>query len=270
MTGKKLLYIILLAFMVTSCSDYQKVLRSDDVGLKYRMAEAYYKKGDYQRAAPLYDALVALYKGTAEGENVYYKYADCYYKLEEYAMSAYHFKYFAESFPLSPRAEEAFYMYAYSLYQESPVVDLDQSSSKKAVDAFQLFIDKYPASNKVESCNKQIDELNAKLELKQLNNAMLYYKIMDYKSATWALKQYLTDFPNSARREEIEYTIVKSSYLLAKNSIEKKQEERFLNTLQYCMDFKDKFPKSKYTGDVDAINKDSNSNIQKLKTKLHD
>ena len=117
MPGKRLLYIILLALAVTSCSDYQKVLRSDDVGLKYRMAEAYYKKGDYQRAAPLYDALVALYKGTAEGENVYFKYADCYYHLSEYALSAYHFKYFAESFPLSAKAEEAFFMYAFSLYQ---------------------------------------------------------------------------------------------------------------------------------------------------------
>ncbi len=270
MLSKKLLYIIALAILVTSCSSYQKALRSDDVGMKYKMAEGFYKKGDYQRAAPLYDALVPLYKGTAEGEMIYFKYADCYYHLGDYMLSAYHFKYFAESFPLSSKSEEAFYMYAYSLYQESPAIDLDQSSTKKAVDAFQLFIDKYPSSKRVEQCNKLIDELNAKLEQKQLNNAMLYFNIMDYKSATWALKQYLTDYPNSSQREEIEFNIVQSAFFLAKNSVERKREERYLNTLQYCTDFKDKYPKSKFTKAVEVINNQSNINIQKLKAKLHD
>ena len=270
MSFKRLLLFISLAILLASCSGYQHALRSDDVNLKYRMAEEYYKKGDYQRAAPLYDALVSLFKGTAEGENVYYKYADCYYQLGEYMLSAYHFKYFAESFPLSPRAEEAYFMWAYSLYQESPIIDLDQSSTKKAVDAFQLFIDKFPNSTKVEKANKLIDELNAKLELKQLNNAMLYYQIEDYKSATWALKQYLIDYPNSVRREELEYYIVRSSFLLAKNSVEKKQEERFLNSLQYCTDFMEKYPKSKYAKDVKDLNTQANINIQKLKLKFHE
>lgn len=267
---KKALLFIALAFYLVSCSDYQKALRSDDVGMKYRLAEKYYKEGDYQRAVPFYDELVSLYKGTAEAENVYFKYADCYYNLGEYTLSSFHFKYFAESFPLSPNAEKAYYLYAYSLYQESPIIDLDQSSTKKAIDAFQLFMDKYPNSTKVEQCNKNIDELQGKLEQKQYKNAMLYYQIMDYKSAAWALKQYLTNYPGSVHKEEINYLIVKSSFNLAINSIEVKQEERFLNTLQYVSDFKSQFPSSKYLADVDKMNHQSTFEIQKLKTKYHE
>jgi outer membrane protein assembly factor BamD len=119
---KQFLFFCLLV-LLGSCSNYQKALRSDDVGLKYKLAEQYYKKGDYQRAVPFYDELVSLYKGTSEAEDVYFKYADCYYHLGEYVLSSFHFKYFAESFPLSPKAEEAFYLYAYSLYQQSPIIE---------------------------------------------------------------------------------------------------------------------------------------------------
>jgi outer membrane protein assembly factor BamD len=266
---KQLLFFFLLTglFFATACSPYQRILKSDDISLKYQAAEKYYNKGDYTRAYPLLEELVPVYRGTAQGEKIYYMYANTNYKLHNYYLAGYHFKTYAEAYPLSENSEEAYYMHAYCLYLESPRKDLDQGSTKNAIDAFHLFINKFPNSSKIELSNKFIDELVDKLERKELDNAMLYYKIEDYKSSLWALRNYLIEFPASPKREEIQFLIVKSAYLLASNSIETKKEERFYNTVQSYLEFKERFPGSKYIGEADKYYNEANNQIQKIKVK---
>lgn len=57
-------------------------------------------------------------------------------------------------------------MSVYSLYKTSPGYRLDQSNTEKAIDGFQLFVNTYPNSKRVEECNKLIDECRAKIEFK--------------------------------------------------------------------------------------------------------
>jgi outer membrane protein assembly factor BamD len=59
----------------------------------------------------------------------------------------------------------------------------------------------------------------------------LYYKIGDFKAAVSALKQILDEFPDLKNEDEVNFLIVKSSYLIAKNSIAKKQKGRYENVL---------------------------------------
>ena len=90
----------------------------------------------------------------------------------------------------------------------------------------QSFVDRYPNSNRVLKCNELIDELRQKLSLKAFENAKQYYTTSNYKSAIVALDNVLINYPSFNNREEVHFLIVKSTYLLAINSINNKVEER--------------------------------------------
>jgi outer membrane protein assembly factor BamD len=262
--GRNLFFIALIIFLLSSCSEYSKLLKSSDFELKYKKAKEYYEKKDYYRSSTLFEELINIYKGTDRGEEVYYYYAFCQYAMDDYIMAAYHFKFFARNFPNSKHVQEAEFLAANCIYLESPEYSLDQTYTNKAIEEFQFFIDKYPGNIKLDTCNKIIDILRAKLEKKAYANATLYYQIGDYKAAVVALKNMLKDFPDTQYREEMLFLIIKSIYFLAENSVLKKQKERYQATLNEYHSLIDEFPSSKHLRDAERIYESSTKRLKKM------
>ena len=231
-TMRILLHILLVAFILVSCGEYQKVLRSDDYDYKYNKALMYYQKGDYNRAMPLFNELSTVMKGTAKIEEVDFYYAYCNYSIGDYLMAAYLFRNYTINFPNSKHTEDCAYMMAYCYYQEAPVYSLDATNTNRAIKELQLFIDRYPTSVRVSRSNELIDELRGKLSLKAFENAKQYYITSNFKSAIIALENVLIDFPSFNNRQEVHFLIVKSTYLLAINSISTKIEYRLRSSLE--------------------------------------
>lgn len=220
-------------------------MRSADYEKKYEQAVKYYEKEDYARSQPLFEELRTVFRGTDKAENTWYYYAKSSFGLDEYTLAGYLFKEFNRQFPISTKQAECQFMAAYCFYLLSPEVKLDQSDTETAISELQYFVEKYPNSDKREEAEKYIDHLREKLENKAYDNAMLYFTISDYKAAIVALKNVLIDFPDTKHREEILFTIVKSSYYLAENSIIKIQKERYKNTIDAYYIFVDNFSDSK-------------------------
>ena len=113
---------------------------------------------------------------------------------------------------------------------------------------------------------KQINgELTQRLHDKSYLNAYTYYKIGRYKSAIVSLKNALKQFPDSNHREEIMYMIVDASYRFANNSIANKQTDRYLSMLDSYLSFKEEFPESKYTKEVDRMAKHARDYLDRNK-----
>lgn len=250
---KILLVLIASVVFLTSCSKFQRVLKSTDMNLKYETAEKYFQKQDYYRALQLLEELMTVYRGTSRGEQVYYYYAYSNYHIGDYIMASYHFNNFLISYPNSKYAEEIQFMYAYCYYLDSPIASLDQTSSLDAIDKFQLFINRFPKSTRVEEANKLIDELRMKLETKCFLNAKLYYKTENYKAATSALQNVLIDFPSTVYKEEVLYLTFKSSYYFALNSIESKQLSRLVEAKENYLKLIDAFPQSRFLRESEKL-----------------
>lgn len=255
-----------ILFVFAGCSKYQRILKSNDFEQKFDMATVYYDNGKYQKAFPLFEELITVFRGTSKAEDVYYYYAYCNYHLGDYMLAGYHFDNFVRTFPRSIRAEDAQFMNAKCYFLDSSDPSLDQASTTKAIDELQLFINKYPESPKVDECNELMDRLRFKLETKSYNGAKLYYRLGEYKAAIFALRNTLADFPDTKFREEISFMILRSSYLLADNSVEEKKVERFENTLRECDDFIERFPRSKNVKDAESIKENSRKELEKIKT----
>lgn len=245
-----LLVIILLA---VSCSNYQKVLKNADPRIKYEAAIKYYEGKDYFKALQLLDELVSVYRGSENAEKIYYMYAKCYMEQDDYVMASYHFNQFYKIFPNSQYAEECLYLSAYCQYLDSPVYTLDQTSTYMAIEQMQLFINTFPNSQRVIEANNMMDEMRQKLELKAYYIAKLYYKRNDYNAAIVMLKNLLRDYPETKRREEINYYIAMASYDYAMKSIESKKQERLLNSENLCKTYINQYPNGRYIKDIQTI-----------------
>jgi outer membrane protein assembly factor BamD (BamD/ComL family) len=95
----RLLLPLVLAVAATSCSEFNKAVKSTDKDYKYRMAVQYFDKPDYDRAMPLLEELLGLTRGDTLYEPVSYLHAKGYFGMKDYIMAGYYLGNFAKTFP---------------------------------------------------------------------------------------------------------------------------------------------------------------------------
>jgi outer membrane protein assembly factor BamD len=261
--GKKyfqtfLLILVLLAG-VTSCGEYDKLLKSQDYDLKYRKAKEYYDLGKYTQAVGLIEQILPHFRGTTKAEELEYLHAKAYYNMGDYVMASHYFETFVHTYLNSSHAEEADFLMGYCYYMLSPRPELDQRYTYNALNAFTLHETRYPSSEYNEQIDKLTIELNNKLAEKSYLSARLYYKLEHYKAAIVAIGNSLEDYPDSKFREQLMFLRLKSRYYYAVNSVKSKQPERFQEAVDDYYSFIDEFPDSKLRKDAEKIYKNSNN-----------
>lgn len=260
----RILFLLIIAVSVVGCSKFRKIQKSGDWKVKYEAALEYYENEDYHRTIILLEDILPIIRGTEEAElgNFYLAYS--YYYQKQYILSAHHFDEFVRIYGRSEHVMEAAYMHAYSLYLQSPDYQLDQTVTYEAVTAMQKFINKYPASEYAPEADRIIDDMQRKLEKKAYEQCKLYYKLRRYKSALVVYDNFSKDFPDSDYNEEVSYLEIETSYDYAKESIQKRQEERYKNTVDFYLSFLEKYPNSKYLKDAEKIYADCIEEITKF------
>jgi len=120
------------------------------------LAEAYYKNGDYEEAAAVYQDYLKLHPLSPNSDYVQFKLAMCYYKLM-----------------LPP--------------------DRDQSYTLKAIEEFKKLIKLYPASPWIYKAKEKLAECEERLAQHDIYVGKFYFKVKEYKSAktrfTWAFEK---------------------------------------------------------------------------------
>jgi len=245
--------VLISAIGFSSCSKFSKIQKSTDMEAKYTAAVNYYEKKSYYQALQLFEELITVFRGTVKAEDTYYYYSMCYFETGEYTVAAYHFNNFNQTFPASSRAEEALFKNAYCYYLDSPPVSLDQKNTIDAIRQYQLFVNRYPQSDKVQLANQHIDELRFKLETKDFNIAKLYYKKERFKSAVVSFQNVINSYPSSIYKEECMFYIFRSSYEYANQSIDIKQPERYKAAIDNYYKLIDAFPEGRFLKDAEKI-----------------
>ena len=223
---KKFVIVVLIVVGFSSCSEYQKALKTEDVAIKFDEATKQYEKGKYSKAIRLFEQIAPSYRGKPQAEKLFYMFSQSYYKTKQYYLSGYQFESFAAGYPKSDKIEEASYLGAKSYSMLSPVYSLDQTDTDKAIEKLQSFIDSYPNSSYLSEANLVVKELREKLEKKVYLNAYGYYKISDFKSAMIAFDNFIIDYPGTPFKEKALFYKFDAAYQLATNSIPSKMQER--------------------------------------------
>jgi len=262
---KKFWGFLLVIVLMTSCGEYQSLLKSNDYNLVYKKAIEYYNKGDYQRAMNLLDGVRSVFVGQAKAQNIAYYRAFCSYNMKDYQIASDLFKQFIQTYPESSFAEECLYMMGFCDYKASPKPRLDQQVTEKAIREFQLYLSRYPYSMRKDKVNTYMDEMRDKLSYKAYLSAKNYYLREHYKAAVISLQNCLKDYPGSKYREEIMYMLFVSKYQMAVNSVEDKKVERYNNAREEYYYFADEYPNSRYAADVKKMYEDIEAYLENYK-----
>lgn len=222
----RIIGFLILIISFTSCSPYQKALKSDDVAVKNEVANAMYEKGKYSKAIRLYEQIAPVYRGKPQAERMFYFYSKALYDSKQYYLAGYQLESFVSTYPKSEKREEAAFLGAECFYKLSPVYSLDQTDSEKAINKLQKFIDTYPNSEYLPQANAYVKELREKMEKKAFEIAKQYNTISDFKGALKALELFIADYPGTPYKEQALFYRLDSAYKLAINSVEYKKEER--------------------------------------------
>lgn len=256
---------ILLAF---SCNSYNKMLKSADPEVKLEAAYKYYEEGNYYKAMQLFENVIVSYRGTANAEKILFYYATSFYKTGEYLTAAHHFSSLVKNLPNSQYAEESMYMSAYCKYLFAPEYYLDQSNTINAIKEMQLFINKYPKSEKLVEANRIIDELRGKLEKKTFESAKQFFKMKEYKAAIVTFQNLIKDYPGTSFTEEASFMIIKSWFLYAEGSLDSKKIERYEKVKESFIEFSFDFPESKFLKESKDFNATAIKNIERMKSNI--
>ena len=238
---------------------YNKLLKSHLYDTMYVRALQYFnfrksnRKGEmintysnYVKCSDLLERATPHFGGSEKEDSVAYYLATAYYKQGDFMTSAYLFDNFRKRFPRSVFIEDVSYMYALSYYYASPAPEYDQTSTLQAMICIREYLERYPESKERENLNQKLDELQQKLYDKSYINARVYYKIGEYKAAVTALSNAIDKYPKSNHREELLYLVARSQYQLAKNSIDAKKTDRYLDVMDRCYSFLGEYPESKF------------------------
>lgn len=237
-------YIVSLLLVLSSCSDFQKALKSEDTATKFQLGTTLFEEGKWAKANRLFAQIVPEYRGKPQAEKLMYMYGMTFYSMEDYYLSAYQLERFESSYPNSEKVEEAGFLAAKSAYKISPIYSKEQKETIEAIEKLQLFINRYPESQYLSEANTMVKELDLKLERKAYEITRQYNTITDYSASIKSCENFILEFPGSVYREDIFFVRFDSAYKLAINSVESKKQDRIKEAIAYYQAFKKSYPKS--------------------------
>ena len=258
--------LLLVLTMLSACSEYSAVLKSNDYEYRYEAAKALYADGHYRQAAELFSMLLAPLKGTSYGEESLYMLAESNLRAKDYESAAMFFKKYYQVYPKGHYMEMARFNSGYSLYKQVADIRLDQTSTMEAIREYQDFLDYCPNTGLKEQTHAVIYELQDRLVEKEYLSAKLYYDLgtytlnsiyggNNYEACVVTAQNALNDYPyaSAGLREDLSILILRAKYHLARQSVEAKRVERFRDAIDEYDAFENDFPESKYLQEANSI-----------------
>ncbi len=266
----KIISCLLVILTLLSCGEYNRVLNKGSVADQYMLGVKLYEKQKYAKALRLFEKVIPSFRGKPQMERIQFMFANANFNEGNYSTAGYYFNRFSSNYPKSSKVEEADFLSALGYYKSAPSYSLDPTDINKALEAFQLFIDKYPNSSRIGEANKYYTELRRRLEKKYFEIAKTYYKTAEYdyrnyKASIAAFDNLLSDFLGTKYKEEALYYRLKAGYDYAIKSTNRRKPERIKEAIKAYEKLKRSFPKSKYLEDSDKMLsklKKEESNIQ--------
>ena len=275
---KKYIIIALVSGSVlTSCGEYNKVLKSTDYEYKYEAAKSYFGKGQNTKAAAILEELITILKGTDKAEESLYMLGMTYYNQGDFITASHYFSTYYNTYPRGTYTEQARFYSGKALFLDTPEPRLDQSSTYKAIQELQMFMEYFPTSSRHQEAQQMIFDLQDKLVMKDYMAARLYYDLgsytgnssysttgNNYLACIVTAQNALKDYPYTKLREDISILLLRAKYDMAKESVEEKKEERMRDAIDEYYAFKNEFPESKYIKEVENIYKDAKKYVKEI------
>ena len=229
---KKYIAIALLSgAFLTSCGEYNRILKSADYEYKYEAAKSYFGKGQYTKASTILEELITILKGTENAQESLYMLAMSYYNQGDYVTASHYFTTYYNTYPKGTYTELARFHSGKALFLDTPEPRLDQSSTFSAISELQMFMEYFPESKRKTEAQLMIFSLQDKLVEKDYLTAKLYYDLGTYTgnasytadmringnnflACITTAQNALKDYPYTSMREDLSILLLRAKHKL--------------------------------------------------------
>ncbi len=237
--------------------------------LRYDNPQEAYEKGLELYEQRKYDRAAEYFRGAFDFGRTHEYAADAQLYLArshaangDLLLAANEYNRFVQIYRRDPRVTEAEYELAMTYYERSPGFQLDQTDTRRAIEQFQLFIDRYPTDERVPDAASRIRELQEKLARKRHASALLYERRGLHEAAALEFESVFDDFPGSSWADDALLGAMRNYMVYSDQSVRARQPERLAKVIENYERLSQIFPDSDLLADAlqlyeDAVRKRS-------------
>jgi outer membrane protein assembly factor BamD len=249
---------------LVGCSGNQQVT-SNSPKAAYEKGVAEYQDEDYEKAIRYFRSVFNYGRGNEWAPEAQFQLAMAQRKRGKHLVAANEFKRFTQLYRTHEKVDRAEFEQAQSYYLRSPQYHLDQTDTKKAIDLFQLFIDRHPDHELVPTAKKRVDELRAKLAHKQYDAARLYERRDMWRAATESYRSLFDQYPETPWADDALLGALRSYLRYADRSIRDKQAERYQKALDQYAQLEQLFPNSPLLERADPLRAEAQRKLERVR-----
>ncbi|MEX2404450.1 MAG: outer membrane protein assembly factor BamD [Balneolales bacterium] len=243
--------IFLASLFMISCASKSTIRPGDSLEVAFEKSMEQYENERYGDAASSFETVLSIGRGTQIADDAQYYLAESYYKNRQYLIAATEYRRYATNYPRSNRRSEVEYKEAMSYYHLSPRYNLDQTETHRAIELFQLFVQRNSNSEYVEPAREKIDELRNKLAEKGYRASELYHRVGHYEAAAIYFGLVMEQYPESKWSEQALANQIGAYVSYADNSVTDRQKERYDKAVESYHRYIQIFPRGDHRDDAE-------------------
>lgn len=234
-------FLILASVSIIGCSAAnQEIQGLRDPRESYDKAMAAYLGERYEEAEKEFRGLMDDHPLSPYAVEAELMLGDVCYATEKYDDASSYYTNFIALHPTHPRASYALFQKGMSHFKDILSLDRDQTSTRKALFAFEDLLAAYPASSYTGKAKELSGFLRRRLADREFYVGSFYFKGKNYKGALARFRDILKDYPEVGITDAALFYIGESYAKLGETVLAKEAYTAILNT----------YPDSPYAGDA--------------------
>ena len=201
---------ILAVFTVTlaSCSNIEKIQGADKAETYYLRGNAYLENDSYEQALEKFNLVKNKFPYSKYAVDSELKIADTYYKKGDFLDAQRQYQLFSELQPKDARRDYAIFQSGMSYYELMPSsIDRDLGYGPKALVEFKTLMELFPNSTYYKEASDNHAKIRTKLAAKEVYIGDFYRRHEEYQSAVTRYKGVLDDYSGLGFNEKVIYEL---------------------------------------------------------------
>ena len=183
---------------------------------------------------------------------------------KELLLAANEYERFTRIYRADAQLPNAYYEWALTFRDLSPESALDQSDTKRAIEEFQLFIDRFPENELVAEAQEMIIDLRSKLAKKQFDTAKLYERRELFEAAALSFEAVFDLYPDTPFAQQALVGAMRTYIAYSDQSISLRQPERLQSAIKNYDRLTQIFQDSPYLKEAEALYQEAQNRLEGL------
>lgn len=230
----------------------------------YDRGMAAFNEGKYMRAAQYFQGVFDFGRTHDWADDARLQLARSYRMNRDFILAASEYSSFSSMYRGDERVPVAEFERAMTFYERSPAIELDQTSTRRGIDVFNLYIQRFPEHDSVSVAMRRVGELREKLADKQFHAAGLYERRGLYEAAALTYELMFDKYPDTPLADDALLGAIRCYIEFSARSIQQRQAERLETAIGHYERLVQIFPESDLIEEASELRSEADRRLDRL------